>query len=150
MRINIDELHYRIRTDNSFKRRLKKLALISSISAIFLVIIIIAGIVFFSSTITSFFFNNVPAVTELAFNYVRSYASSFMLEDLNAILNPLTGGTNVTEMKNLVTQYFDQLKSNPGIDFQSFQNFIATTKNSLLDSKITNNELEQVRQFLLN
>jgi len=73
-----------------------------------------------------------------------------MLEDLTAILNPLTGGTNVNEMKNLITQYFDQLKTNPSIDFQNFQNFITTVKNSLMDKQITNTELELVRKILLN
>ena len=73
-----------------------------------------------------------------------------MLEDITAILNPLTGGANVDEMKNLVTQYFDQLKTNPSIDFQNFQNFITTVKNSLMDNQITNTELELVRKFLLN
>jgi hypothetical protein len=53
-------------------------------------------------------------------------------------------------MKNLITQYFDQLKTNPSIDFQNFQNFITTVKSSLLDNQISNTELDSVRQFLLN
>ena len=90
-----------------------------------------------------------PGLFELGFNYVRDFASSFMLEDITAILNPLTGGANVSEMKNLVTQYFNQLSSNPANDFQNFQNFITTVKNSLLDNQITNSELDLVRQFIL-
>jgi hypothetical protein len=92
-------------------------------------------------------FSNAPAVYELAFNYVRDFAGSFMLEDITAILNPLTGGTNVSEMKNLVSQYFNQLGA---VDFQNFQNFITTVKSSLLDNQISNTELDSVRQFLLN
>jgi len=110
----------------------------------------VGRLVFLSSAIISFLFSNAPAVYELAFNYVRDFAGSFMLEDLTAILNPLAGGTNVNEMKNLVTQYFDQLSSNPAIDFQNFQNFISTVKKSLLDNQITNTELELVRKFMLN
>jgi len=72
-----------------------------------------------------------------------------MLEDITAILNPLTGGTNVNEMKNHITQYFNQLSSNPAIDFQNFQNFITTVKSSLLDNQISNTELDSVKQFLL-
>ena len=79
---------------------------------------------YFSSAIIRFLFSNAPAVYELAFNYVRDFAGSFMLEDITAIPNPLTGGANVGEMKNLVTQYFDQLSSNPAIDFHNFQKFI--------------------------
>ena len=110
----------------------------------------VVGLVFFSSAIISFLFANAPGLFEMGFNYVRDFAGSFMLEDLTAILNPLTGGTNVNEMKNLVTQYFDQLSSNPAIDFQNFQNFITTVKSSLLDNQISNTELDLVRQFLLN
>jgi hypothetical protein len=150
MRLNLEELHYRIRTDNKFKKRLRKIVLIGGIGILLIAVLGVVGLVFFSSAIISFLFSNAPAVYELAFNYVRDFAGSFMLEDITAILNPLTGGTNVNEMKNLITQYFNQLSSNPAIDFQNFQNFITTVKSSLLDNQITNTELELVRQFLLN
>jgi hypothetical protein len=149
MRLNLDELRYRIRTDYSFKRRLRKLILISGIGILFIAVLGVVGIVFFSSAIISFLFTNVPGLYELGFNYVRDFAGSFMLEDITAVLNPLTGGTNVNEMKNLITQYFNQLSSNPAIDFQNFQNFITTVKSSLLDNQITNSELDLVRQFIL-
>lgn len=147
MRLNLEELHHRIRTDNEFKKKLRKLVLISGIG---IVLIGVIGIVFFSSAIIGFLFANAPGLFEIGFNYVRDFASSFMLEDLTAILTPLTGGTNVDEMKNLVTQYFNQLSSNPAIDFQNFQNFITTVKNSLTDNQISNTELELVRKFLSN
>ena len=131
MKFNLDELHHRIRTDNRFKKQLRKLVIIGGIVVIFISVISVIGVVFFSSAIISFLFSNAPVLYEIAFNYVRDFASLFMLEDLTAVLNPLTGGTNVNEMKNLVTQYFDQLSSNPAIDFQNFQNFISTVKNSL-------------------
>jgi len=150
MRLNLEELHHRIRTDNKFKKRLRKIVLIGGIGILLIAVLGVVGLVFFSSAIISFLFSNAPAVYELAFNYVRDFAGSFMLEDLTAILNPLAGGTNVNEMKNLVTQYFDQLSSNPAIDFQNFQNFISTVKKSLLDNQITNTELELVRKFMLN
>ena len=150
MKLNLDELQYRIRTDTSFKKRLRKLVLIGGISVILIAVLGVLGIVFFSSAIIGFLFTNAPGLFEVGFNYVRDFAGSFMLEDLTAILNPLTGGTNVNEMKNLITQYFDQLKTNPSIDFQNFQNFITTVKNSLMDKQITNTELELVRKILLN
>lgn len=149
MKFNLDEIHYRIRTDNEFKKKLRKLVLIGGIGFVFIAVLGVVGIVFFSSAIISFLFTNVPGLFELGFNYVRDFAGSFMLEDLTAVLNPLTGGANVSEMKNLVTQYFNQLSSNPAIDFQNFQNFITTVKNSLLDNQITNSELDLVRQFIL-
>ena len=149
MRLNLEELHHRIRTDNKFKKRLRKIVLISGIGILLIAVLGVVGLVFFSSAIISFLFSNAPAVYELAFNYVRDFAGSFMLEDITASLNPLTGGTNVNEMKNLITQYFNQLSSNPAIDFQNFQNFITTVKSSLLDNQISNTELDSVKQFLL-
>ena len=150
MKLNLDEIHYRIRTDNKFKNKLRKFVIIGSIGIVLIVVLGVVGVLFFSSAIISFLFSNAPAVYELAFNSVRDFAGSFMLEDITAILNPLTGGANVSEMKNLVTQYFNQLSSNPAIDFQNFQSFITTVKNSLLDNQISNTELDSVRQFLLN
>ena len=150
MRLNLDEIHYRIRTDNKFKKRLRNIVLIGGAGIMLIAVLGVIGIVFFSSAIIGFLFANAPGLFEIGFNYVRDFASSFMLEDLTAILTPLTGGTNVNEMKNLVTQYFNQLSNNPAIDFQNFQNFISTVKKSLLDNQITNTELEMVRKFLLN
>lgn len=150
MRLNLDELRYRIRTDYSFKRRLRKLILIGGMGILFVAVLGVVGIVFFSSAIISFLFTNVPGLYELGFNYVRDFAGSFMLEDITAVLNPLTGGANVSEMKNLVDQYFHQLSSNPSINFQNFQGFIATVKSSLLDNQISSTELELVRKFLTN
>jgi hypothetical protein len=150
MRLYLEELHHRIRTDNKFKKRLRKIVLVGGIGILLIAVLGVVGLVFFSSAMISFLFSNAPAVYELAFNYVRDFAGSFMLEDITAILNPLTGGTNVNEMKNLITQYFNQLSSNPAIDFQNFQNFITTVKSSLLDNQISNTELDSVRQFLLN
>lgn len=150
MRLNLDEIHYRIRTDNKFKKRLRNIVLIGGVGIMLIAVLGVLGIVFFSSAIIGFLFANAPGLFEIGFNYVRDFASSFMLEDLTAILNALAGGTNVNEMKNLVTQYFDQLSSNPAIDFQNFQNFISTVKKSLLDNQITNTELELVRKFMLN
>lgn len=150
MKIDLDDLGHRIRTDYRFKKRLRKLVIFGGIGIIFLGIIAVVGIVFFSSAIISFLFANVPGLFEVGFNYVRDFASSFMLEELTAILVPLAGGTNVAEMQSLITQYFNQLSNNPNIDFQSFQNFITTVKNSVLDKKISNAELELVRKFLLN
>ena len=150
MRLNLDEIHYRIRTDNVFKKKLRKLVLIGGIGIVLIAVLGVVGIVFFSSAIIGFLFANAPGLLELGFNYARDFASSFMLEDITAILNPLTCGVNVSEMKNLVTQYFNQLSSNPAIDFQNFQNFITTVKNSLVDNQITSTELDLVRKFLLN
>lgn len=150
MKINLDELDYRIRTDYSFKKRLRKFVIIGGTGVLLSVFVVVVGIVFFSSAIISFLFTNVPGLMEIGFNYARDFAGSFMLEDLTAILNPLTGGANVNEMKNLITQYFNQLSSNPAIDFQNFQNFITLVKNSLGDNQITNTELDLVRQYLLN
>lgn len=150
MRFNLDDLYYRIKTDYRFKKRLRKIVLIGGIGILLISILGIVGIVFFSSAIISFLFTNFPGLFELGFNYVRDFTSSFMLEDVTAILNPLTGETNVNEMKSLVTQYFNQLSNNPNIDFQNLRDFINTVKNSALDKQITNTELELVKQFLMN
>lgn len=150
MRFSLDEIHYRIRTDNKFKKRLRNIVLIGGAAIMLITVLGVIGIVFFSSAIIGFLFTNTPGLFEIGFNYVRDFAGSFMLEDLTAILNPLAGETNVNEMKNLVTQYFNQLSNNPAIDFQNFQNFITTVKNSLIDNQISNTELELVRKFLLN
>ena len=148
MKLNLDEINYRIRTDNGFKKKLGKIVLIGGIGIVLIAVLGVVGIVYFSSAIISFLFANAPGLFEVGFNYMRDFAGSFMLEDITAILNPLTGGANVSEMKNLVTQYFNQLSSNPNIDFQNFQSFITTVKNSLLDNQISNTELDLVRQFL--
>jgi len=150
MRLKLDEIHYLIRTDNKFKKRLRNIVLIGGAGIMLIAVLGVIGVVFFSSAIIGFLFANAPGLFEIGFNYVRDFASSFMMEDLTAILTPLTGETNVNEMKNLVTQYFNQLSNNPAIDFQNFQNFITTVKSSLLDNQISNTELDSVRQFLLN
>jgi hypothetical protein len=150
MRLKLDEIHYRIRTDNKFKKRLRNIVLIGGVGIMLIAVLGVIGIVFFSSAIIGFLFANAPGLFEIGFNYVRDFAGSFMLEDLTAILTPLAGETNVNEMKNLVTQYFNQLSNNPAIDFQNFQNFITIVKNSLIDNQISNTELELVRKFLLN
>lgn len=150
MRLKLDEIHYRIRTDNKFKKRLRNIVLIGGVGIMLIAVLGVIGIVFFSSAIISFLFANAPGLFEIGFNYVRDFASSFIMEDLTAILTPLTGETNVNEMKNLVTQYFNQLSNNPAIDFRNFQNFITTVKNSLIDNQISNTELDLVRKFLLN
>lgn len=149
MKINLEEIYYRYRTDYGFKKRLRKILIIGGIGILFLGITVIIGIAFFSSAIISFLFANVPGLFELGFIYIREFASSYMLRDITLILTPLAGGTNVSEMQNLVTQYFNQLGSNPNIDFQNFQDFINTVKNSVLDNQITNTELELVKQFLM-
>lgn len=150
MRFNLDQLQYRIRTDSSFKKKIRKIVLIGGVCISFFIILLVIAIVFFSTALINFLFAHVPGLFEVGFNYVRGFASSFMQNDLTAILNPLTGGANVNEMKNLVNQYFNQLSSNTAIDFQSFSNFITTVKSSLLDNQITNTELDLVRKLILN
>jgi hypothetical protein len=150
MRLNLNELHYRIRTDSRFKKRLRTIVLLGGAAAIFIAVLGIIGIVFFSTAIISFLFANVPGLLEIGFNYVRGFVSSYMQEDLTTILNSLSTGTNVNEMKNLVNQYFNQLSSNTAIDFQNFYNFISTVKNSLIDNQITATELDLVKKLMLN
>lgn len=150
MRLNLDKIHYRIRTDNKFKKRLRNIVLLGGAAIILIAILGIIGIVFFSSAIISFLFTHVPGLFEIGFNYVRGFASSYMQEDLTAVLNALGNGANVNEMKNLVNQYFSQLSSNSAIDFQNFSNFISTVKNSLIDNQITTTELDIVKKLLLN
>lgn len=150
MRLNMDEIHYRIRTDNQFKKKLKRLVVIGGIGILGIAVLGIVGIFLFSSAIISFLFTHAPGLYELGFNNVREFVSSFLLEDITAMLNPLSGGANVNEMKNLVAQYFNQLGTNPAVDYQNFQNFITTVKTSLLDSQITDAELQLVQQFVVN
>jgi len=150
MKLNLNELHYRIRTDSRFKKRLRNIVLLGGAAAIFIALIGIIGIVFFSSAIISFLFANAPGLFELGFNYLSGFASSLMQEDLTAVLNSLGTGANVNEMKNLVNQYFNQLSGNTAIDFQNFSNFISTVKNSLMDNQITTTEIDLVKKLMLN
>ncbi|NMB81441.1 MAG: hypothetical protein GYA14_06450 [Ignavibacteria bacterium] len=150
MKLNLDDLYYRIRTDYSFKKRLRKIVLLGGVTVILISLLSIVALFFFSSAIISFLFAHVPGLFEIGFNYVRGFASSFVQEDLTAILNSFGAGANVNEMKNLVNQYFNQLSSNTAIDFQNFSNFISTVKNSLMDNQITTTELDLVKKLILN
>jgi hypothetical protein len=149
MKFDVDELHYRIRTDHRFKKRLRTLVIIGGAVAVMTVVIAVIGVVFFSSAMIGFAFSSAPALYEIVFSTARGFASSFMLDDLTAALNPLAGEANVREMKNLITQYFDQLSGNPAIEYQNFQKFFTTVKNSLSDGQISSAELESVKQFIL-
>jgi len=148
MNYNVDEFRYRIRTDQRFKKRVRTLVIMGGAAVLMAVVIVFVAAVFFSSAIISFVFASAPALYEIAFSTARDFASSFMLDDLNATLNTLAGGTNVQEMKDLITQYFNQLNSNPAIDYQNLQKFIATVKNSLSDGRISSTELESVKEFI--
>lgn len=150
MKLDLNEIHNRVRTDGVFKKKVRRLVLFAGLGAVFIFILAVVGIVFFSSAILGFLFANAPGIFELGFNYVREFVGTYMQKDLTAVLDTLTGGTNVDEMKNLVSQYFNQLSSNPAIDFQNFQDFVITVKKSLLDNQITNTELESVKQFVMN
>lgn len=150
MRFDADSLRYRIRNDHGFKKRLRKIVLITGFALFLIVILGIVGLVFFSSAVISFLFAHVPGLFEPGFNYLRGFAGSFMKEELTSILNTLGGGANISELKNLVNRYADQLSSNTAIDFQNFSHFITTVKTSLADKQITNTELELVRKLLLN
>lgn len=119
MRINLDELHYHIKTDYSFKKPLRKIVIIGRFGVLFL-------------------------------GFITVFVSPFILQDATIILTPLAGGANVNVMQNLVTNYFNQLSNNPDINFQYFQRFITTVKNSVLNKQITNKELELVKLFLVN
>jgi len=149
MKFDVNEFHYRIKTDQRFKKRLKTLVIVGGAAVLMTVVIAVVGVVFFSSAMIGFVFSHAPALYEMAFTTVRDFASSLMLDDLTAALNPLGGGTNVEEMKSLITQYFDQLRNHPAIDYQNLQNFITTVKNALSDGRISNAELESVKQFIL-
>lgn len=150
MRFDLSEIQYRLRNDYRFKKRLRRIVLLGGAAVIFITLIGIVALFFFSSAIISFLFAHVPGLFEIGFNYVRSFASSLMQEDLTAILNSLGVGANVNEMKNLVNQYFNQLGSNTSIDFQNFSNFVTTVKNSLTDNQITATELDLVKNLIPN
>jgi hypothetical protein len=149
MNIDLDELRHRIRSDHRFKKRLRMLVLMGGVAVLIIAVVAVIGVVWFSSAVIGFVFSHAPALYEMAFNTVRDVAGSYMRDDLTAALGPLAGGTNVNEMKGLITQYVDQLSSNPAVDFQSFQKFSTTVKSALLDGQITNAELELAKQYLL-
>lgn len=149
MKFDLDEIHYRIRTDQRFKERLRTLVIFGGAAVVLTVVIAVVGVVYFSSAIIGFASSSAPALYEIAFSTVRDFTSSFVLDDLTAALNPLAGGANVQEMKDLITQYFDQLSGDPAIDYQNFQKFITTVKNSLSDGQISSAELESVKQLIL-
>jgi len=145
-----DELKYRIRSDRNFKRLVRKLVIIAGIGLLLIVVAGIVALIAFSSAIIGFVYTYAPAVIEPVFNYLRGVIATFMAQDLNAMLLPLAETPYVAEMKTLVAQYAEQLRINPAIDFQSFQDFFATTKTSLLDKQVTPAEVELARQFLVN
>jgi len=145
-----DELKYRIRTDQKFKKRIRNLVIIVGVGLVLIVVAGIVGIIVFSSAIIGFIYTHAPAAFEWVFNNSRGFVATFMTQDLNALLGPLAETPYVAEMKNVVTQYAEQLRVNPAIDFQSFQDFFTTTKNSLLDNQITPAEVDLARQFLVH
>ncbi|HSV88072.1 MAG TPA: hypothetical protein VLH61_05475 [Bacteroidales bacterium] len=150
MKINLDEFRYRLRTDQRFKKRMKKLVVLAGVGLLLIVAVGVVGLILLSSAIIGLVYTHAPAVYEMVFNTAREFASAFMLHDINALLQPLTANPYGAEMQNLVNQYFEQLGTNPAIDFQNFQNFTTTVKNSLLDNQVTPAELELVRGFLLH
>ncbi len=149
MNLNLDDLQHRIRTDQHLKKRIKKIVIIAAIGLLLIVVLAIAGIIIFSSAIIGFVYTHAPAAFEFVFNNAREFAASFMLNDINALLPAMAQNANVAEFKNLVTQYFEQVRTNPVIGFQDFQSFVSTVKGSLADNQITNAELDVVRNFLI-
>ena len=148
MGLNLEKLRYRLKNDSRFRKRFKKILLIGGLSLLLLTVLGIIAIYYLASAIIGFLFAHVPGLLELGFSYFRDFAGSFALADLTARLGPLAGGANVNELTALVTQYFNQLGSNAGIDFQSFQNFVGTVKASLLDKQVSSAELEAVRALV--
>ena len=61
MKFNLDELHYRIKTDNKFKKRLRNIVLIGGVGIVLIAVLGVVGLVFFSSAIIGFLFANAPA-----------------------------------------------------------------------------------------
>lgn len=148
MGLNLEKLRYRLKNDPQFRKRIKKILLIGGISLLLLTVLAIVAIYYLASAIIGFLFAHVPGLLELGFSYFRDFAGSFALADLTARIKPLAGGAHVNELTALVTQYFNQLGSNAGIDFQSFQNFVGTVKTSLLDKQVSSAELEAVRALV--
>lgn len=149
MNLNLDDVQHRIRTDQHFKKRVKKIVIFAAIGLLLIVILAITTIVIFSSAIIGFVYTHAPAAYEFVFNNAREFAASFMLNDINALMPSMAQNPNVAEFKNLVTQYFEQLRTNPAIGFHDFQGFVSTVKGSLADNQITNAELDVVRNFLI-
>jgi len=58
LRLNFEEIHYRIRTDIRFKRRLRNLVLFGGLIFLLVIILGIAGIIMFSSAILGFLYSN--------------------------------------------------------------------------------------------
>lgn len=150
MNMHLGDFQHKLRTDARFKKRIKKFVIIGAVVVLLLIILIVVGIIAFFSTIAGLVLTHAPALFEVVFNYGREFAADFMVQDLNALLQPLTQNPYVAEMQSLITQYAEQLRVNPAIDFQNFRDFIDTVKTSIIDNQITGNEVELARQFLVN
>lgn len=150
MKYNFGDFLYLIKHDYYYRNQFKKIALIVCIGLIILSVVLIYAGSFIINPIIGFVVSNIPIVSEILFNYTRGFISSIFQQDLLNLLSPLSNNPNVAELKEIIIKYFDQLKNNSGIDFQSFQNFLATIKSVVRDGQVSASELEVVRKLLLN
>lgn len=150
MKTHWSEILYLVKNDNRVRRQFKKLLLLGCLGITIIVILLIVAGSFFINPIISFITTNFPIVNNFLFSYARGFLSSFMMEDLLNSLSTITNNANVAELKGLILKYFDQLKNNSSVDFQSFQNFISTIKNIVGDGQINSTELESLRKLIPN
>jgi len=148
MGLDFNRLQHRLSTDARFKNRAKKIVIIGALGLILILILVVVLVIMFFSAIAGFVLTHVPALFSMVFDHGREFAATFLVQDLNALLQPITNAPYVAEMQSLIGQYAEQLRTNPAIDFQNFQDFISTVKTSLTDSQISSAELDMARQFL--
>ncbi len=148
MHFDLKELAYRFKKDSYYRQRLKKTVLLGCFGAILILCLIIVAGYYLFTPLVGYLFSFFPIVNEFLFTYARGFISGFAMENMLNLLTPISNNANVAELKGLITQYFEQLKTGSGIDFQSFQNFISTIKTIVSDGQITPEEIEKVRKLL--
>lgn len=148
MKIHWRDVPYLFKHDYYFRRRIKKLLLLGFFGLIVVSVLLIVAGWFLLTPILSFIFTSLPIVNELLFTYARGFLSTHMLENLLTLLIPLGNNASVVELKEIIVKYFDQLRNNSGIDFQSFQNFISTIRSVVGDGQIIPSELDTVKKLL--
>lgn len=149
MGFDFNRMQHRLSSDDRFKKRAKKIVIIGALGLILILILVVVLFIMFFSAIAGFVLTHVPALFSLVFDYGREFAANFLVQDLNALLQPISNSPNVAEMQSVVSQYAEQIRTNSAIGFQNFQDFISTVKTSLTDGQISSAELEVARQFMV-
>ncbi len=148
MKYNARDLIYLIKHDYKFRSKLKKISIMVIVSVVAVAILFYFAASLFITALLKNIAIDFPEVGQILFNNARGIVSSYFLQDISQLITPLTDSPNLSELKNLVTDYFEKLKANSEIDFQSFQKFVEKIKNTVIDGVIMQNELEEIKKLI--